>query len=297
MNTAASHRLGVLLMCGATLCWASAGSLVRSLRLADAWEITFWRSFFMTLFIGAVLLVQYGGHFWQRLRATGAGGILSALLWSIMYVCFIVALSRTTVADTLVLCSISPFMAALFGWLFLREHVAARTWVAMAAAVGGIVLMFVEGVGSGNLAGNLIALVIPVAFGVNVVLNRRMHTTVDMVPTVFLSGIFSCLMTLPAALPLEAAGRDFLILVPLGVVQLGLGCLLMVMAARHLRAAEVGLLAELETVFGVAAAWWLVGEVPARVTLVGGAIVIAALAADTLATLHGRRARLTAPAS
>lgn len=276
-------------MLGATVCWASAGVLVRTQRVTDPWEITFWRSLFMAVFVFGVLVAQYRGEVWRRIAATGVAGLVSAFLWSLMYVCFIVALSRTSVANTLVTCSISPFMAALFGRIFLGERVAARTWVAMAAAIGGIVMMFVESLGTGGADGTLIALAIPVAFGVNVVLNRRMHAEVDMVPTVFASGILSCLMVLPFALPVDARGADFANLVVLGVVQLGIGCLLMVRAARHLSAAEVGLLAELETVFGVLSTWALVGEVPSPMALIGGSVVIVALAANTLLGLWQQR--------
>jgi drug/metabolite transporter (DMT)-like permease len=38
------------------------------------------------------------------------------------------------------------------------------------------------------------------------------------------------------------------------------------------------LLAELETIFGIVSTWVLVGEVPSRLALIGGGIVIAALA-------------------
>lgn len=291
-----SHRLGVLLMIGATVCWGSAGMLVRTQRVTDPWEITFWRSFFMTLFILAVLTVQYRGEVLSRLRATGLPGLVSAALWALMYVCFIVALSKTTVANTLVVCSISPFMSALFGWFFLREAVPVRTWLAMLFAVSGIVLMFVESLGSGGALGNTIALAIPVAFGLNVVLNRKMHASVDMVPTVFLSGILSCAVTLPLAVPFEAQGLDFLNLSVLGVVQLGLGCLLMVVAARHLAAAEIGLIAELETLFGVGSTWLVVGEAPSRLALIGGTIVIVALTANTiLGWVRAGRASVPAP--
>lgn len=283
---AASRRLGVALMVGATACWATAGVLVRTLELKDPWEITFWRSFFMAPFVLGWLWLRYRGELWWRVRATGVAGLVSGLLWALMYVCFIVALSLTTVANTLIVCSISPFMSALLGRVFLGERVPLRTWVAMTVAVSGIALMFVEGAGSGGgLTGILLALVIPCAFGINVVLNRRMHATVDMVPTVFLSGVFSCLLTLPFALPFEATVRDLPNLATLGVVQLGLGCLLMVVAARHLRAAEVGLLAELETVLGTASTWLVVGEAPGTLALAGGLAVVGALTADTLAGL------------
>ncbi len=295
MTPGPHHRRGIALMIGATLCWSSAGVLVRSQGVTDAWEITFWRSLFMALFLFGVLVVQYRGDFVRRVAATGVAGFVSACLWSVMYVCFIVALSRTTVANTLVVCSISPFMAALFGRIFLSERVPMRTWIAMAAAIGGIVLMFVESLGTEGASGTLIALAIPLAFGVNVVLNRKMHAEVDMVPTVFVSGVLSCLVVLPFALPFDAQGTDFVNLVALGVVQLGMGCVLMVHAARHLSAAEVGLLAELETVFGVLSTWLLVGEVPSRMALIGGVVVILALAINTAFGLWQNRLRV-APA-
>ncbi|MCW5623633.1 MAG: DMT family transporter [Burkholderiales bacterium] len=296
MSTPVSHRRGLLLMLGATLCWASAGVLMRTQSVTDGWEVTFWRSLFMTLFLSAVLAVQYGAGAWRRVCAVGLPGLISGLLWSIMFVCFIVALSRTTVANTLVVCSISPFMAALFAWAFLKERVPVRTWLAMAAAFTGIVAMFMESLGGGGAAGNLIALAIPLCFGLNVVLLRKMHAEVDMVPTILIAGVLSCVMTLPFCLPFDARPTDFPNFIALGVVQLGLGCLCMVWAARHLAAAEIGLLAEMETLFGVLSVWVLVGEVPSRMTLIGGGIVVTALAINAAVGLRDQHRLATAVA-
>jgi drug/metabolite transporter (DMT)-like permease len=101
-----------------------------------------------------------------------------------------------------------------------------------------------------------------------------------MMPTLIVAGVVSCAVTLPVALPFDIAWGDVPNFVALGVVQLGLGCLLMIIAARDLKAAEVGLMAELETIFGVVSVWVLVGEVPSTATLVGGSIVVLALAAN-----------------
>jgi drug/metabolite transporter (DMT)-like permease len=277
-------------MLGATLCWASAGVLVRTQRLADAWEITFWRSLFMAVFMFVFLRAQHGTAAWQRIRAMGRPGVVSGVLWATMFVCFIVALSRTTVANVLVLGSLSPFMAALFAWALLGERPPGRTWVAMSAACAGIVLMFVDAIGGGGTTGNLIALAIPVCFGLNVVVLRRSGAEVDMAPTLLVAAVFSCAMTLPFALPVEARGMDFVNLIALGFVQLGLGCLLMILALRHLRAAEVGLLSVMEIVFGVLSTWWLVGEAPSALALTGGLVVIVALAVNAAIGLLRRPA-------
>jgi len=284
----AEHRKGVLLMLGATLCWSTAGFMVRKLRLTDGWEITFWRSLFMTLFILGLLAVQYRGATLARIRAVGKPGIIVGALWALMYVCFILALGHTTVANVLVLASISPFIAALLGGLFLHERVPGRTWLAMIAAFAGIVLMFVESIGSGGLTGNVIALAIPVAFACNVVLLRKMHVSVDTIPTLVISGLFSMALTLPLAFPFEAGLKDLGLLAIMGVVQLAIGSLLMLAAAPRLKAAELGLLAVPETVFGTLFTWLIVGERPGRLALIGGLVVIGALVVNELIGLRGK---------
>ena len=280
------RRRGVLLMLGATLCWSTAGMLVRNMDLKDSWEITFWRSLFMTLFITGVLAAQYGRSTMARVRAVGTGGAVAGALWALMYICFIVALGHTTVGNVLVLCSIAPFAAALLGRLVLHERVPLRTWLAIGAAVGGIAVMFIDSVGGGGLVGDLIALVIPFALAVTVVILRRMHAHTDMPPTLVLSGLFSMAVALPLAWPLDPSAKDLALLAIMGVFQLGTGVLLMIRATPLLAAAEIGLLAVLETIFGTFSTWLVVGERPSDLALAGGLTVVIALVANELLGLR-----------
>jgi drug/metabolite transporter (DMT)-like permease len=289
MRTPAEHRKGIALMVGATLCWATAGILVRNMEVTDGWKIAFWRSSFMTAFLLVVLSFQHGSRLLQRVHAMGWPGVVSGLLFAGMMISFILALSLTTVANTLVVGSISPFVAALCGHLFLGEKVAPRTWLATIAAIGGITMMFFDALSSGGWAGNLIALCIPLGFGANVVILRKHRAAVDMMPSVLLAGIFSMLIALPFALPLPVSMGDLALLSIMGVVQLGVGLLLMMVAVRYLASAEIGLLSILEIVFGTLSVWVLIGERPSRTALIGGAIVIGALAANQLAGLRQTR--------
>src|SRR5258706_116091 len=289
MRTPAEHRKGIALMVGATLCWATAGILVRNMEVTDGWKIAFWRSSFMTAFLLIVLSFQHGSRLLQRVHAIGWPGVVSGLLFAGMMISFILALSLTTVANTLVVGSISPFVAALCGHLFLGEKVAPRTWVAMIAAIGGITMMFFDALSSGGWAGNLIALCIPLGFGANVVILRKHRAAVDMMPSVLLAGIFSMLIALPFALPLSVSAGDLVLLSVMGIVQLGVGLLLMMVAVRYLASAKIGLLSILEIVFGTLSVWALIGERPSHSALIGGAIVISALAANQLASLRQTR--------
>ena len=107
-----------------------------------------------------------------------------------------------------------------------------------------------------------------------------------MVPSVLLAGIFSMLFTLPFALPLSVSAGDLGLLAVMGVVQLGAGLLLMMVAVRYLASAEIGLLSILEIVFGTLSVWVLIGERPSQAALIGGGIVVAALVANQIAGLR-----------
>jgi drug/metabolite transporter (DMT)-like permease len=288
MTAPAAHRRALLLMVGATLCWSSAGVLVRSMQFVDGWEVTFWRSIFMSLFLGGWLIQQHGRKAWSKIRAVGIPGLVSGVLLTVMFISFIVALSTTTVANTLIIAASAPFLAALFGRLFLGEPVAHGTWLAMLAAFAGIVVMFFGAVSVQRWGGSLVAAIVPVVYGLNIVVLRKMHATVDMIPAILIAGIITMFVTAPFAQPFDAAGRDFLLLALMGTVQLGLGCILMTIASRQLAAAEIGLVSILETVFGTLAVWVIAGEHPGAAALAGGAMVIGALAVNQILALRGQ---------
>jgi drug/metabolite transporter (DMT)-like permease len=84
------------------------------------------------------------------------------------------------------------------------------------------------------------------------------------------------------ALPFTATPRDFAVLAALGVFQLGLPCMLLVLASRTLRAPEMALLGLLEVVLGPLWVWLGAGEVPANATIAGGCVILAAVAGNQM---------------
>jgi len=229
-----------------------------------------------------------------QVTAVGLPGLLAGVLLAAASFLFILSVMRTTVANALVLMSTSPFVAALFGRLFLGEHVPRRTYLAMTAGLAGITLMFADALGSGAVIGNLLACGVPVVFAANVILLRRMGTTADMVPTVLLAGLIALPVALPMGWPLTASWRDVGVLAVMGTFQLGLGCLLLTLAVPHLSAAEIGLLSLLETALGPVWVWLGIGERPSDPALFGGAIVITSLLVNEIAGM--RRVRFVSSA-
>ena len=103
------------------------------------------------------------------------------------------------------------------------------------------------------------------------------------------SDLINNMATLPAASPLQASLHDIGLLAMLGVDQLAIPCLIVVRLSRDLLAAEISLYNLLEVVFGVTWAWLWGGEVPSAATLMGGSLVVLALALNEILGLRQRR--------
>jgi drug/metabolite transporter (DMT)-like permease len=278
------------LMIAAPVLWSSAGVVTRHIERAEPFEQVFWRSLFAFLFVAATLLFRKANPL-QSLRAAGWPGLVSGAMWAIMFTAFLFALSLTTTANTLVMMSVSPLLTAIFASMVLRDPVPLRTWLAAITAAVGIAWMFNEGFDARHLSGMMVAFIIPVAAAINVVTLRARAAQLDLIPAVMLGGALSCLLALPFAVPFEASARDVALLAFLGFFQLGLPCMLLVIASRSLLAPEIALLGLLEVVLGPLWAWLGAGEEPGRSTLTGGAIVLAALAANELAAARGAAPR------
>jgi drug/metabolite transporter (DMT)-like permease len=286
-----SRGAAIALMLAAPVLWSSAGVVTRHIERATAFEQVFWRSLFACLFIAAVLLLQ-GKAPWRALRQLGGPGLFSGLMWAGMSTAFLVALSLTSVANALVVMSIAPLLTAFLSYAILREPVAPRTWVAALAAIAGMTWMFHSGLEAAQVSGMLVALVVPVCSAANLIMLRAARARVDFVPAVMLGAILASSAALLFALPFHATSRDILMLALLGVFQLGLPCALLVVASRVLPPPEIALLALLEVILGPLWTWLGAGERPAHATLVGGAVVLSALALNELGGL-GRRSRVS----
>ncbi|MCL4801382.1 MAG: DMT family transporter [Burkholderiales bacterium] len=279
--TPAQHKTGIATMVLCALLWSIAGLLTRESSVANGWEVTFWRSGFLAAFIVAVLAARHRADALRRVAAMGWPGLVSGVAWAVMFTCFMLALTRTTVANTLFIMGVLPFCTAAAGWLFLRERVPPRTWLAMAAAALGIGVMFGDALNTGNLEGSLIAAAVPLAAAANYVAVKRGGGRVDFIAALALGGLLSMLVTSPLAYPFSAGGTDLALFATLGVFQLGVpGILYVMIAVPRLSAAEVGLLSLLEVIFGPLWVWLSRGETPSALALAGGAIVIAALAVN-----------------
>jgi len=284
-----THTRAVLLMVAIAFMWSIAGVVTRHLESARSFEVTFWRSFFTLLSLMVILPLFQGREVFSRIRHGGRALWISGFCWSFMFTAFMMALSLTSVANVLITLAVGPFLTALLARVLIGHRIAMRTWLAIAVAGLGIAWMFggdLQANGDGSqLAGTLVALLVPMAGAINWTVVQRSQAQgdkVDLVPAVMVGAFISSLVTLPLALPLTATAHDIALLAMLGLVQLAIPCVLSVRCASVLKAPEIALLALLEIIFGILLAWLGAGEVPGTNVLTGGALVLGALLVNEL---------------
>ena len=281
-----THARAVGLMIVVTLLWSTAGVVTRQLEAARSFEVTFWRSFFTLASLLAILPLFQGRAVFSKIRHGGKALWLSGVCWSVMFTAFMVALTLTTVANVLVTLALGPFITALMTRLFIGHRVPARTGVAIGLASLGIAWMYGGQMDlDSQLAGTLVALMVPVAGAINWTVVQHggaQGKKIDLVPAVLVGAAISTLATLPLAFPFSATPHDVKLLAMLGLFQLAIPCVLAVLCAGVLKAPEVALLALLEVIFGILLAWLGAGEVPGASVLTGGSLVIGALVFNEL---------------
>ena len=276
-------RRGALLVACAATCWSS-GGLITRLVSTSPWTTSLWRSLFASLFLAVVLWMVRGHGFFDQWLQVGRPVLVVAACMALSSTCFILSLAHTSVANTLILMSTGPYVAGLLGWMLLGERVAPRTWLTMGVALAGAVVMVGNSYSRGALLGDLLAIVMAGSFAIATVLIRR-HPEIQMAPAAVLATALTALVALPLAEPLETAPRDLALLAFFGIGQFGAGFLLFMAGARLIPAAQSSLIGMLETVLGPLWVWLVLSERPGAASLAGGALILAALVANTLVDL------------
>ena len=283
-------RVKGLLITGAGVLVLTPDSLLVRLVAADQWTLLFWREVLMALGLVALLVVFYGRETPARFRAVGRPGLWISLTFAGSSISFILALTHTSVANTLVIISTAPLFAAILARLVLKEDVARRTWVAILLALGGIAILVSGDLGGGSsLTGDGFALVTALCMAVTLTIMRH-GRAVNMIPAMALSGVVGALLVWPLAAPLAVTARDAVVLGLMGLVILPVAFAAIALGPRYIPAPEVSLLFLLETVLGPYWVWLVLGEDPGPRAILGGALVIATLVAHSALGLRRQAA-------
>ncbi len=286
------YGTGVICVLCAGALWSLMGVFLRQIESPSTWAILFWRSVgtipALLLFIGW----RAGGNPFPMIRSVGRAGVIGGLCLVAAFGGSIYAIQSTTVANAVFLFTASPFVAALLGWLILREAVRPATWAAMALAVIGMFVMVREGLAVGALSGNIAAILSAAGFGAFAVA-LRWGRVADATPIALLGAVFAA-FTAGAVLMVQGvspviSAPDTAIALFMGAGILATGMILFTLGARVLPAAEATLLSLIEVMLAPVWVWLFLRETASAGTFVGGAIMLVAVMMNAFAGTRGAR--------
>lgn len=277
---------GVALCLAAGTVWSLMGLGLRQIEEASVWAILFWRSIGMIPVLLGFLWWTSRGRPLAAIRAVGISGTLGGFGLVFAFAGAIYAIQTTTVANAVLFFAASPFVAAVLAWLVLREAVRPATWVAIGIALFGIMIMVRDGLDTGAFVGNMAALLSAAGFGTfSVVL--RWGRVGDMLPAVLLGSVFSAIV---AAAILAVQGgvivvsiHDMAVALAIGAVVVAFGLVMFTLGSKVVPAAELTLLSLVEVLLGPIWVWLFLGETASGNTLIGGAVLLAAVLLNGLA--------------
>ena len=110
------------MFCGATLI-SFTGLIIRNMDTADALEINLLRGMSLAITVFCILFLRYKSTSVSKVIAVGKPGLAAGFLLAIAGICLLQAMTNTTVAATLFICSSIPFMTAGLAWVLLKEKI------------------------------------------------------------------------------------------------------------------------------------------------------------------------------
>jgi drug/metabolite transporter (DMT)-like permease len=268
--------LGVLLV--------SVGAILVRLAAAPPLAVSFYRMSIASLLLSPFAWTD-ARQSWPKLSARPRLLLLaSGVALALHFATWIASLSHTSVAASVLLVNTAPLFAIALSLVFLREKPPLAVQVAIPLAMVGAAVIALGDRDSSpaSLFGNLLAVAGAVTLATYQVIGRGLRATLPLnaymlavwgTATLTLAGLMAVFGTRFAPFPL----RTWLAFAALAVVPTLGGHGLTNRALRSLPAPTVGLFLLGEPVIASLLAMVLFRETPTPATLVGGAIVLAAL--------------------
>ena len=290
------HRTAITVVLISGLFWSFGPYVVRHIDQPDqvAWQYLFTRGIVIFVLINIFLFFEEGKDFIKNYYKIGLAGIIGGIGLGTAMITFIWSISHTTAAVTLLCLAAMPFIAALLGFLFLKEEISVNVWVSIFIATVGIAIMALESTGKNSIMGLLFGLLSALGFSIFSVSLRWKRDTPKFT-TVAIAGIFCCLFSfiflIYKELPILSSSKNETLFALHGSI-VCLGLILYSMGSKVIQAAELTLLSLTEVIGGIFWVWIPIlgiNEIPSTNTIVGGFFILMSIVYYSLIVQGNRR--------
>ena len=254
----------------------------------DTWGLVFYRGIIPFLTVFLVMMFIYKLGFFKILINSGYHGIIYVLTFSLTNITFVMSLENTNVANTLIMLTLAPFIAALLSMFFLNEFPNKRTWIAMILCFSFVVFIFYDSYASGRIYGDILGFITAFLVGASSVV-IRFGKSVNFLPSLMLAKFFTMFICLFFLNSISLIGSDIYIIPIMCIFFVTIPLALLTLAPRYIPAHEVELFFVLETTLGPFWVWLVINEQPSIKTIIGGALIITTIAIYTLLELKAKK--------
>ena len=202
--------------------------------------------------------------------------ILGAIAYSTTVLFYVIANKLTTAANAILLQYTAPIFVALLSFWILKEKVHWYDIISIGVVIFGMGLFFIEDVSSGNILGNIIAIVSGFTLACCTLALRAQKDGSGM-ETICLGNLLTFIIAIPFILKVEATMRDLIVAISLGVFQLGISYIFYVNSLKYITALEAILIAVFEPILNPLWVYIFLREKPGINAIIGGVIVIIAV--------------------
>lgn len=209
----------------------------------------------------------------------GKSGLIVAMFYGLSAIAFIAAIYNTTTANLVFILTTITIFSALLGWIILGEKPKPITLWTMAIMIVAILAIVFDSLESGNLFGDICALIAAFMLSVAQIIARRSGQDMGFAPM-----LGAILPAAVAAFVLAGSGgmAAFHLDAPIwtilnGAVVIPVAFWCLATGPKYLTGAEVGMFYLLETVLAPVWVWLIFAELPTQTALIAGTVLILAL--------------------
>ena len=252
----------------AAIVWSTGGLLVKLITL-DAFTILFYRSLYAGLFF---LIV-----FRKEALRIDKRVILVSLCYAPLLICFVTATKLTTAANAIFLQYISPAIVLVLEPKFLKQKIQPYNLMTVLVCTLGLSFFLFDQRGGNHWIGDGIALLSGL-FSALLILSLRFSNRSQQMSGIFFGNVIVVLATVPWFVQSTTPTvQEHLMLIFLGIIQIGVGYLLFTYGQRRISAIESSLIAMLEPILNPI--WVMIGyhEFPSVWSWIGGGVIVTAL--------------------
>ncbi|WP_321470705.1 DMT family transporter [Halarcobacter sp.] len=265
-------------------------ALLVRLANVDASVISFYRGLFMGISM-LILFKRSSNKSWLPVNKREFMNFAFVIQLSALGTClFVFSVKYTAAANTVVLLATSSFFAAIFSYFLLKEKIQKRTLLAIVVSFIGVFIVFGNSFTiTGNILGDMFGVALAVTMGLELTMLRKYAHFPTML-IISLSGF------LVAAVMFAFNDKIFDIsletlfwLSIMGFIQIPFAMYFIFISTKYITSAEVSLFSTIETTMAPIWLWIFLNEIPPKMTIIGGSLVVCAIFINALPSILKRK--------